>query len=60
MAGIVLDITHIIAQLEIVERFISEIEAEMVVTLGRYPLQRTVSVDKGTRAWSPWRASSAR
>ncbi len=37
VAGIVLDIQHIIAQLEAVERFIAEIESEMVVTLGRIP-----------------------
>jgi len=37
VAGIVLDIQHIIAQLEVVERFMSEIEAEMVVTLDRIP-----------------------
>lgn len=35
VAGIVLDIEHIIAQLEVVERFISEIESEMALTLGR-------------------------
>jgi len=37
VAGIALDIAHIIAQLEAVERFMSEIEAEMVAALERIP-----------------------
>ena len=47
VAGIVLDIQHIVAQLEIVERFISEIESEMVVTLGRIPCSARLLSIKG-------------
>jgi transposase len=47
VAGIVLDIRHIIAQLEVVERFISEIEGEMVVTLGRIPCSARLLSIKG-------------
>ena len=47
VAGIVLDIKHIIAQLEVVERFISEIESEMVVTLGRIPCSARLLSIKG-------------
>jgi transposase len=47
VAGIVLDIQHIIAQLEVVERFISEIESEMVVTLGRIPCSARLLSIKG-------------
>ena len=39
VAGIVLDIQHIIAQLEVVERFIAEIESEMALHSGTYTLQ---------------------
>jgi transposase len=37
VAGIVLDIKHIIAQIGVVDGFIAEIEAEMAVTLERIP-----------------------
>ena len=37
VAGIVVDITYIIAQLEVVERFISEVEAEMVMAREQVP-----------------------
>ena len=47
VAGIVLDITHIIAQLEIVERFMSEIEAEMVIALDRIPCSTRLLSIKG-------------
>ncbi len=47
MAGIVLDIQHIIAQLEVVERFIGEIESEMVLTLERIPCTARLLSIKG-------------
>jgi len=47
VAGIVLDITHIIAQLEVVERFMSEIEAEMVIALERIPSSARLLSIKG-------------
>ena len=47
LAGIVLDIRHIIAQLEVVERFISEIEFEMARTLERIPCSARLLSIKG-------------
>ena len=35
--GIVLDIQHIVAQLDVIDTFTHEIEAEMAITLGRIP-----------------------
>jgi len=45
--GIALDLKHIIAQLEVVERFMSEIEAEMVMTLDRIPSSSRLLSIKG-------------
>jgi transposase len=47
VAGIVLDIQHIIAQLEVVERFIAEIESEMALTLERIPCTARLLSIKG-------------
>jgi transposase len=47
VAGIVLDIQHIIAQLEVVERFTAEIEYEMAVTLERIPSSARLLSIKG-------------
>jgi transposase len=47
VAGIVLDIAHIIAQLEVVERFMSEIEAEMAAALERIPCSARLLSIKG-------------
>ena len=47
VAGIVLDIQHIIAQLEVVERFIAEIESEMALTLDRIPCSARLLSIKG-------------
>ena len=47
VAGIVLDIQHIIAQLEVVERFIAEIESEMALTLERIPCSARLLSIKG-------------
>ena len=47
VAGIVLDIRHIIAQLDAVDNFIAEIEAEMVLTLGRIPCSARLLSVKG-------------
>ena len=47
VAGIVLDIQHIIAQLEVVEQFISEIESEMALTLERIPCSARLLSIKG-------------
>jgi len=47
VAGIVLDIQHIIAQLEVVERFIAEIESEMALILERIPCSARLLSIKG-------------
>ena len=47
VAGILLDIRHVIAQLEVVEGFISEIEGEMTMTLGRIPCSARLLSIKG-------------
>jgi transposase len=47
MAGIVLDIQRIIAQLEVIERFIGEIESEMALTLERIPCSARLLSIKG-------------
>jgi transposase len=47
VAGILLDIRHVIAQLEVVEGFISEIEGEMAMTLGRIPCSARLLSIKG-------------
>jgi len=47
LAGIALDIEHIIAQLEVVERFIAEIELEMALTLERIPCSARLLSIKG-------------
>jgi transposase len=47
MVGIVLDVQHIIAQLEVVEQFISEIESEMALTLERIPCSARLLSIKG-------------
>jgi len=45
--GIVLDIRHMLMQLEAEARFIAEIEAEMVMTLHRIPVSRRLLSIKG-------------
>ena len=47
VAGIVLDIQHIIAQLEVVERFIAEIGSEMALILERIPCSARLLSIKG-------------
>ena len=47
VAGIVLDLQHIIAQLDVVDSFKTEIEAEMAVTLGRLPCSARLLSIKG-------------
>ena len=47
VAGIVLDIRHILTQLEAEARFIAEIETEMVVTLQRIPCSSRLLSIKG-------------
>jgi transposase len=47
VAGIVLDIRHILMQLEAEARYIAEIEAEMVVTLQRIPASSRLLSIKG-------------
>jgi transposase len=47
VAGIALDIKHIIAQLDVVEKFIAEIEAEMSLTLERIPTSTRLLSIKG-------------
>jgi transposase len=46
-AGIVLDIRHILAQLDVVDSFKTEIEAEMASTLGRIPFSARLLSIKG-------------
>src|SRR5208283_3649129 len=46
-AGIVLDIRHILAQLDVVDSFKTEIEAEMASTLGRIPCSARLLSIKG-------------
>ena len=46
-AGIVLDIKHIIAQLDVVDSFTADIEAEMASTLGRIPCSARLLSIKG-------------
>src|SRR5208283_5956113 len=46
-AGIVLDIRHILAQLDVVDSFKAEIEAEMASTLGRIPCSARLLSIKG-------------
>ncbi len=47
VAGIVLDIKHIVAQLDVVDSFTAEIEAQMVLTLGRIPCSARLLSIKG-------------
>jgi transposase len=47
VAGIVLDIKHIIAQLDVVDSFAADIEAEMALTLGRMPCSARLLSIKG-------------
>ena len=47
VAGVALDIKHIIAQLDALDRFIAEIEAEMALTLGRIPSSARLLSIKG-------------
>jgi len=47
VSGITLDLQHILAQLEIVERFTAEIEGDMVATLGRIPCSARILSIKG-------------
>jgi transposase len=47
VAGIALDIKHIIAQLDVIDSFITEIEAEMAVTLERIPCSARLLSIKG-------------
>jgi transposase len=45
--GIVLDIKHIIAQLDVIDSFTADIEAEMALTLGRIPCSARLLSIKG-------------
>jgi len=45
--GVALDIRHIIAQLDAIDRFIAEIEAEMTLTLERIPCSMRLFSIKG-------------
>jgi transposase len=45
--GVALDIRHIIAQLDAIDRFIAEIEAEMTLTLERIPCSMRLLSIKG-------------
>jgi transposase len=47
VAGIVLDIKHIIAQLDVIDSFTADIEAEMALTLGRIPCSARLLSIKG-------------
>jgi len=47
LAGIVMDIRHILMQLEAEDRFMAEIEAEMEATLGRIPYSARLLSIKG-------------
>ena len=47
MRGVALDIRHIIAQLDAIDRFIAEIEAEMTLTLERIPCSMRLFSIKG-------------
>lgn len=47
MAGIALDIKHIVAQLDIVDSFLAEIESEMVLLLDRIPASARLLSMKG-------------
>ena len=47
VAGIVLDILHILAQLDVVDGFIADIEVEMAVTLERIPCSARLLSIKG-------------
>ncbi len=47
VSGIALDLQHILAQLETVERFTAEIEDDMTVTLGRIPCSSRILSIKG-------------
>ena len=48
IAGLVLDIKHILMQLETIEGFITEIESEMERTLRKDPLQYKTLIHKGS------------